>query len=169
MVLHCHAWRRIVLRMGTEGETFSLETLTASVEVAKPPSVPTQRRTGVRGRAAFSTECAHGGTPDLPCPKFAHLPGNGRGGKQPNIFRTIVGVFLVVVKPLFYLSLVYVAYLLLSGYVTGLSFGNFVPGSNVGVPADDRRSSNGSLPAHSICDSGIPTVCDARTSHSVLT
>lgn len=143
--------------------------------VPKPRAKAAVKRSG-RGR--FAKGCAHrqeyveafgeefGITdddfPDGYCPKFAHLPGNGRGPKRTSIFRHARVIFVGFIKPLFYLGLLYCAYLLLSTFLSGLPFGNYVPGPEFGVPADTRPASDGSIPADPGSVIGFPAFGDSR-------
>jgi hypothetical protein len=134
-----------------------------------------RRRTS--GRRRFANTCVHRdqyktetGTdyPHEGCPKFAHLPGNGRGPQPPSVFRTFRVIAVSLIKPLFYFGLLYVAYILLSGFLGGLSFGGFVPGANSGMSADIGQSPAGNIPANSRSNVSVPPGSDTRANDSVV-
>lgn len=126
---------------------------------AEQPStvpVPVQQRRKVSGRAAFSTGCAHGGTPDIPCPKFGSLPGNGRGIYQPGIFRIISVIVRSLIKPLFLLGMVAVAGLVLLSWSDNvLQFGSKLPGTTSGVPIGNGPTPDSSVPPSDVIRSGF--------------
>lgn len=135
------------------------------------------RQRGPKGRRRFATGCVHRDAykqetgedyAEDSCPKFAHLPGNGRGPQSPGIFRTVRGIAISFVKPLFYFGLIYCAYLLLSGFLGNLSFGNFVPGSNGGVPNSTQHKSTGNVPANPGSNTSIPSVGNSRPTNPVV-
>ena len=139
-----------------------VDTLTVEDSPVTTPPAATRRK-GVRGRAAFSDKCVHGGTPDTPCPKFGHLPGNGRGVKQPGIAKTVAGVLRAVIKPFVWIAVVYLAGNLLLGWIgSSLRFANPLQQPVGGVSTDNRPAQNGSLPASSGSIAGLPAVSDPR-------
>jgi hypothetical protein len=106
--------------------------VTEEMEVGDDEFVPPiytivdNRREGVQGRAAFAPDTCpyHGGTRRVPCSKFAHLPGKGRGPVQPTLWQ-ICGILLrALVVPLLWLALI-------GGILYGLSLtidGGILPG-----------------------------------------
>lgn len=80
----------------------------APVIPIKRKSIPAVVVSDKSGRARFAGDfCAdHGPTDDgLPCSKFSHLPGKGRGIKQPSVKRILVQSALELGRPLFIIGL----------------------------------------------------------------
>lgn len=125
--------------------------------------VPRVREKSSSGRARFADDiCAmHGGTPENPCEKFGHLPGNGRGIVQPGILKGVLVVFRIILKPLFLCGLVFLAGYVLLNWAGGvLRFQSPIPRpngsvSNINGPAQTnpihcRRSFVTSVPCGSV-------------------
>ena len=141
---------------------------------------PRQRRSrnANSGRRRFANTCVHREQykadtgedfAEGQCPKFAHLPGDGRGPAGTNIFRAVRVLAVGFIKPLFYLGLLVVAYFLLTGFLGSLPFGNFIPGPEFGVPANNGPSSNGAIPAPGTDGNSVPAVGNPGADDSVVT
>lgn len=98
----------------------------------------------VSGRGRFHVNgCpVHGpGASGTGCSKFAHLPGSGRGPKQPNVFRYLIVIFRALTKPLFIFAFIvvtaYLAIHLLAHMTSNLApnIGNIAPATTKPVTA----------------------------------
>ncbi len=140
--------------------------------LAATPTPVQGRRSGVSGRLAFADDiCSmHPGTLEMPCAKFGHLPGEGRGIYQPGIWKQFLVIIRVVLKPMLYMLLVFLAGSLLLGWVNGVLRSNGglqspiggVSGVNRPTPhssiSPDKPGSNSSPTGSPSSPTNIPTV-----------
>lgn len=94
-----------------------------------------------RGRARLHGVCPlHG--PSVsgdPCDKFSHLPGNGRGIKQPNPALFLIVVARTLVKPLVIFVILFGGWTWGNNIIEGGIFSSIIP---KGIPSGTVSSSN---------------------------
>lgn len=120
-----------------------------------------------RGRSRLHGVCPlHGASlSGDPCDKFSHLPGNGRGIKQPNPLLFLIVICRILIKPLIICSILFGGWTWGNHIIEGGIFSAIVPSGIVGttVPVSDANSGNvgGTIPGpnRTTPSSGIRSDC----------
>ena len=101
--------------------------------VSTPVVVPITRTPGVKGNSKGRSRFHNGVCPlhgvafdGAPCAKFSHLPGSGKGVKQPSPLLFVIVIGRALVKPIGILSLLFVAGYIAIHSLSGIT-GSLVP------------------------------------------
>lgn len=100
--------------------------------------IPSQHSPAISGRARiYGDTCPlHGrSVSGEPCSKFSHLPGNGKGVRQPNVAGKFVNFVRALVKPILILAFIFVTGYSAVHLIENVT-GNLVPKTAFAVPVD---------------------------------